>query len=98
MDKDVFKRSDLRQLCSFMLFREETMEQTQVLSYEEQMAQAKELVYNILESVSEGKMASDTARGELSEAFDIYKEVCTEMGAKLGARILSQLLYTNKKD
>ena len=98
MDKDVFKRSDLRQLCSFMLYREQTTDEIQALSYEKQMDKAKNLAYNILESVSKGEMDSDTAREELTEAFDTYKEVCTEMGTKLGARILSQLLHTNEKD
>jgi len=91
MDKNIFKRVDLRQICSFILFREETI--PQVESYEEQLDKAKSLAYDVLKNVSEGTIDISTARGDLSEAFEIYEETCTEIGMKLGARMLFQLLH-----
>ena len=90
MNRNILKRADLRQICSFILFQEETVAQTE--SYEEQICKTKNLAYKILENVSDGKLEVSDAKGDLSEAFDTYEEICIEIGIKLGARMLFQLL------
>ena len=91
MDENIFKRADLRQICSFILFREETVTQTE--SYEEQLRKARILAYNVLKNVSDGKLEASDAKEDLNEAFYMYQEIYTEIGMKLGARMLFQLLH-----
>jgi len=92
------KRSDLRQICSFMLYGEEAIERTNKKPYEEQLKEVKELAYDILRDLSDGEIDSFKAEEKLSEILDTYREICTEMGAKLGANVLFQLLHTDEKD
>ena len=47
---------------------------------------------NILENVSNGKLEVSDAKEDLSEVFETYEEICSEIGMKLGARMLFQLL------
>ena len=91
MGRDIFKRADLRQICSLILFQEETVSQTE--SYEEQLNKARNLAYDILKNISDGKLDDLTAKEDLSEVLQIYEEICTEIGMKLGARMLFQLLH-----
>lgn len=94
MNTDIFKRADLRQISSFILFGEETEIKTG--SYAKQIEEARNLAYEILEKLSEGEINISTAKLELSDVFDIYEEICTEIGMKLGAKLLNQLLDNEK--
>lgn len=91
LKKNIFSRVNLRQISSFILFQEET--NTEIESYEQQLHKAKGLAHNALKNTSE--LGYSMSKDDLDEAFDIYQEVCTEIGMKLGARILFQLLHQN---
>jgi len=91
MDKNLFKRADLHQISSFILFQEQAI--TQAESYEERLEKAKKITSDILEEVTLGKMSVSEAQIELVDAFDIYQEVYMEIGMKVGSRILVQLLF-----
>ena len=86
MDKSVFERADLQQLCSFILFQEETT--TQTGSYEERIEKAKKCAYKELKNALDDEAIEDT----LSEVFGTYQTIYTEIGIKLGAEIMLQLL------
>lgn len=91
MDKNIFKRVNLQQISSFILFREETA--TSIESYEERLQSARKTAFDALKDVKDGKMDDLSAQDNLIEAFEIYEETCVEIGMKLGARMLSQLLH-----
>ena len=97
MNKNILERANLRQICSFILYQEETVAQTE--SHEEQISKVRKLAYDILENVSNGKLEVEEAKEDLSNVFDTYEEVYAELGMKLGARILYELLCrdTNSK-
>ena len=91
MDKTMFERVNLQQLSAFILFREETAMQTG--SYEERLDQAKQVAYEALKQASsDRKLNDDVIQDALCGAFGVQEIIYTEIGMKLGARLMLQLL------
>ena len=93
MNKNIFDRVDLRQIASFILFREETISQSE--SYEQQLKKAMELACDAIKKSIAGEITEKEATLDISDACDIYKEIYTEIGMKLGARMIMQLLHVD---
>jgi len=94
MHGDIFKRASLEQISSLILFQEET--QTKSGSYEERLEKIREEAYDIFPKILNQKdyYISD-GRDDLAEAFDIYEEICVQIGMKIGAKLVHELLLTN---
>ena len=82
---------DLRKIASFILFREETISQNE--SYELQLEKAMELACNAIKKAIAGDITEDDAISDISDACETYKEIYTQIGMKLGARMFMQLLH-----
>ena len=93
MNRKLLKRADLRQLCSFILFGEES--DINAESYEKKLDAAVNNAYKILQKISRNdlKEADEfNARHELHDVLDTYSETYTEIGMKLGAQLVFQLM------
>ena len=96
MNKHTLKRTDLRQLCSFILFRDEAYAELE--SYRERLDHAAVIVNRALRGVSNGTLEELEAQYDVSDAFDIYAEAYTQVGMKMGAELLFQLIAQDDSD
>ena len=93
---NIFERADLQQLCSFIVNREETVARME--SYQKEKERARDLAYQVLKDVGDKKMSYEEGLESLSESFAIHQEICMEIGMKLGAKMIHQLLLQEDKD
>ena len=100
-DKSMFERIDLQQISSFLLYgsdsllKEELLKEKsyKVVSYKERLAEVKLLAINSIDSFVNENGAYSEVEDTLDDVLDLYEEICTERGIKLGAKLMLQLLH-----
>ena len=104
-DKSMFERIDLQQISSFLLYGSDSLLAEEVLkekpgkfvTYKERLAEVKLIAINSIDkSVNEDGNFFE-AEDILEDVLDLYEEICTERGIKLGAKLMLQLLYGEDK-
>ncbi|MCL2852800.1 MAG: hypothetical protein FWE20_07190 [Defluviitaleaceae bacterium] len=91
---NIFERVELRQVCSFLLNGSESLE-TRNYKYETVLEDGSSSILKRLKDTYPDEREFEKAVADLSEAFTAYEEVYTEIGMKLGARIVFELLNAN---
>ena len=93
MNKGMLNRLDLQQISAFILTGGESPPRTE--TYEQQIEKARELAYSAMEKAIAGTMDKEDAEYALNDTLDIFEEVYTQIGMKLGAKMFVQLLYND---
>ena len=84
----MYNRINLQYLCSFVLDGTELIPQDEPNSIEKAYA----IAYKALKDLSEGKITYLKAEDNLNVTLAMHETHCVEIGMKLGARMISQLL------
>jgi len=92
---DILARTELNQIMSFVLHGAETYERGSE-PYKVQIQKGSDAIYKRLESIFPNETALEEAHADLSQALGSYETVYTEIGMKVGARIIYQLLIAEK--
>jgi len=92
---DILARTELNQIMSFVLHGAETHERGSE-PYKVQLQKGSDAIYKRLESIFPNETALEEAHADLSQALGSYETVYTEIGMKVGARIIYQLLIAEK--
>jgi hypothetical protein len=96
--KDIFERTDIKQFREF-LFEGGAIEKDFYGTYKERLDRDSEDIIYALKRFTKGNENDDQfneAMKELTFAFITYRDVFTEIGMKIGARLLYQLLYQDE--
>jgi len=94
--KDILERADIQHIREFILNgHEETVKTKQ--SYHERITEHSRAIYRRMEKTFPDETELDAVIAELSRVFRDYETVYTEIGMKIGARILYQLLCQNEE-
>jgi hypothetical protein len=88
---NIFKRANLQQIRSFLLSGAEITD-IDVLSYHKRLDDGCEGIVALLESLNLPQEQHNKAFNGLASALGAYEEVYTEIGMKVGARIVRQLM------
>ncbi|MCL2563950.1 MAG: hypothetical protein FWE08_07945 [Oscillospiraceae bacterium] len=92
---NIFTRADLTQVRGFLLHGAESCE-PEAEPYHTRLKNGHAAIYKRLESIYPNETHRDEATAELSQALGAYESVYTEIGIKVGARILYQLLLAEE--
>ena len=90
-----FARTDLRQIRAFILQGTEDIN-VKDESYKTRLEQCDNAIIKRLESVYTDSTELDKAFSDLAVATTVHQEVYMELGMKLGARLLYQLLVSEE--
>jgi hypothetical protein len=88
---DIFKRANLQQIRSFLLGGAEITD-IDVLSYHKRLDDGCKGIEAILDSLNLPQEQYNKAFNGLASALGTYEEVYTEIGMKVGAKIVRQLM------
>jgi len=95
--KEIFKRADIKQIRSFLLDGDGEFDDDCYGTYEERLNRNSEDIINTLRNIisKDGENVNELhdAMRELTVAFLTYRDVFSEIGMKVGARLLFQLLF-----
>ena len=92
--KDAFARTDLRQIRQFLLYGLDELD-SESQSYNARLKNGCELIHNRLKSAYPEESEREQAVADLSKALTAYESVYMEIGMKIGARLIHQLLLTD---
>ena len=93
---EMFKRADLQQFREFLMYGLELWKPPDKQTYGERLKTSCRKIDRRLKSISKDDEELDEIYGEFSDATMAYKEVFTEIGMKIGAKLLFQLLLENE--
>ena len=93
--KEIFERADMKQIREFILGKG-IIAENYYGTYQERLDRdSEDILYTLKRCLKEEDQLNE-AMQELHEAFFAYRDVFTEIGMKVGARLLFQLLYEEK--
>ena len=87
-----FARADLRQIRSFILQGAEDINPDNDAPYKARLEMCDKAIDERLKSLYPDREDYDKASNDLATALTVHTDVFTEIGMKLGARLLYQLL------
>ena len=93
--KEIFERADIKHFREFVL-KENIISNNSYGTYQERLGRDSEDIINSLKrnlKDDENNSPFSEAMEELTIAFFTYRDVYLEIGIKIGARLLLQLLY-----
>jgi len=93
--KEMFARADIQQIREFLVSGLELVESDKK-SYGERLDKQSELMIKRIKNISKDEDELDEIYSEFSGATDEYMKIFTEIGMKIGARLLFQLLYQDE--
>ena len=93
-----FARMDLWQIMAFVLYGHEQKNNPANDTYDEQLKKATAPIFSRLESLYPTQSELTEASNDIAKALSAYEEVYMEIGMKLGARLVYQLLITNDRN
>jgi len=92
--KKIFERLDLQQIRNF-LFTGVELREIDERTYIERLEEESQSIEKRLENIFKNKEELDEVFYELGQSEETHAEVFFEMGIKVGARLIFQLLYQN---
>ena len=92
--KEIFSRMDIQQIRSFVLNGVDSMEMYNC-TYDERLEKGNALMIKRLKKLYKNEDKFSDATDDLCYALLVNSEIYTEIGMKIGARLLLQLLYEN---
>jgi len=93
--KEIFERADIKQFREFIL-KETIILNNSYGTYQERIDRDSEDILYALKRLSNDDTQLSESSQELTEALFAYRDVFTEIGIKIGARLLLQLLYEHE--
>ena len=93
--KEIYKRSDLQQIRSFLFTGAELFEIDE-RTYMERLEQESKNIETRLKNTFKDKEELDEVYSELGQSEDTRAEVFFEIGMQIGARFMAQFLYRNE--
>ena len=91
-----FARADLRHIRSFILQGAEDINPDNELPYKARLETCSDAIDERLKALYPNREDYDKAYNDLSTALTVHTDVFTEIGMKLGARLLYQLLISEE--
>ncbi|MCL2773808.1 MAG: hypothetical protein FWD71_10705 [Oscillospiraceae bacterium] len=88
---EMLARADLQQFCEFLISGLELCE-IDKLTYSERLNKESKLMEKRIKNISKNEEELDKIFSEFSDATDAYMHVFTEIGMKIGAKLMVQLL------
>jgi len=95
--EDIFFRTNLGQIREFLLHGVESLE-AEDHAYGVRLENGRETIYKRLQKLCPDEDSLDEAQDELSYALGSYESVFMELGMKMGARLIYQLLLTTEPE
>jgi|GEM_PF-710888 len=92
---EAFDRMDLRQISGFVLYGTEDIE-LYGEPYHVRLNNGSKAIFRQLKEICTDKDKMDLAYNDLTHALATYQDVYTEIGIKIGARLLHQLLLSDE--
>ena len=92
--KEIFERADLQQIREYLLGDTSVLERD-TRTYEERLKQNCTPIIKRIEKISKDDQELDELFSEYSNAEEAHKDVFLEIGMKVGARLMFQLLCEN---
>ena len=92
---EIFARTDIEQVMAFILYGAENSS-ISTESYNTRINKATRPIVNRLNEIYANADDKDNAQSDLSQALAIYQNVYMEIGMKAGAKLLYQLLFSDK--
>jgi len=89
---DMFNRAELERLCEFIITGIDTVGSERE-TYSERLKKASAAIEERIRKVSSDEQEYNDIHDELTEATVTCTAVFTEIGMKIGARIMAQLLF-----
>ena len=89
--KEAFERVNIQTISGFILTGGETITVSNE-SYPERLKESEIKINNRLKGIYQDEEELDKAHGDLSIALSEHQDVYMEIGMKIGARLLHQLL------
>ena len=93
--KEVFTRSNIQHLREFILYGAEQIDEKDE-PYHVRLKNDSDPIYSRLKSLCHNEEELDKAYYDLSQALSAHGDVHTELGMKIGARLLYQLLFLDE--
>ena len=91
-----FARADLRHIRSFILQGAEDANPDNDIPYKTRLESCSDAIDERLKTLYPIREDYDKAHNDLSTALTVHTDVFTEIGMKLGARLLYQLLISEE--
>lgn len=91
---DTFRRTNTKQIRAFLLYGADEIE-IDDSTYEQRLKNAATSMYTRLEGLYPDEKERDDAFNNLNAVLADYSDIYTEIGIKLGARILYDLLLSD---
>lgn len=92
--KDAFARTNLQYIREFIMSGAELVEPKDE-PYHVRLKKESDPIFNRLKSLYPNEDELDKANADLARALSSYEDVHMEMGMKIGARLIYQLLISN---
>ena len=89
---EIFERADLQQICEFFVSGLET-EEPDLRPYGERLEESSLHIVNRMKYITKDEQEFSDYYDDFSEANTAYTKVFLEIGMKVGARLMFQLLY-----
>ena len=93
--REAFTRGNIQHLREFILDGAELIDE-EGEPYHVRLENGSGPIYNRLKNLCQGEEELGKAHTDLSEALSAYKDVYMEVGMKIGARLLYQLLILDE--
>jgi len=92
---EILARTDLEHIMAFILYGAENSRISDE-PYDIRITNATRPIVNRLEQIYPNSDDMDNAYSDLTQALAIYQNVYMEIGMKAGAKLLHQLLFSDK--
>ena len=93
--KEMFARADIQQIREFLISGLD-LDDLDKKTYGERLEKESASIVKRIKSIAKDENELDEIYSEFSGATDEYMQVFTEIGMKIGARLLFQLLLENE--
>ena len=93
--KEIFERADIKQIREFILGKG-IIADNYYGTYQERLDRDSEDIFYALKRLSKDDAQFNESAQELTQTFFAYRDVFTEIGMKIGARLLYQLLLKDE--
>ena len=93
--KEAFVRTNMQYIREFIRYGSESINKKDE-SYHERLETGCEPIFSRMKSLYPDEKELDEAHNDLSHALSAYEDVYMEVGMKIGARLLYQLLFLDE--
>ncbi|MCL2771755.1 MAG: hypothetical protein FWD71_00265 [Oscillospiraceae bacterium] len=96
--KEIFERANMHQIREFLVSGLELDGELDKRSYSERLEEGSLHIVNRIKNTAKDEAELDRVYSEFTDATDEYMQVFLEIGMKVGARLLAQMLFQDDYD